>query len=83
MLRHLGMAWDLRWRTCQDNSTIFCLQKQNVSFEPMIPSIEQVFSASQSCNCMAAALFFFNSCWVKYSLELWKSLISQSDYVFS
>nr|KYP35766.1 Serine/threonine-protein kinase ATM [Cajanus cajan] len=42
MLYHLGMAWDLRWRTCQDNSTKFCLLKQNVSPEPVIPSIDQL-----------------------------------------
>ncbi|KAK7350621.1 hypothetical protein VNO77_09440 [Canavalia gladiata] len=42
MLYHLGMAWDLRWRTCQDNSANFCLLKQNVSLEPVIPSIEQL-----------------------------------------
>ncbi|KAL2340901.1 hypothetical protein Fmac_008841 [Flemingia macrophylla] len=42
MLYHLGMAWDLRWRTCPDNSTKFCLLKQNVSPEPVIPSIQQL-----------------------------------------
>ncbi|RDY13102.1 Serine/threonine-protein kinase ATM, partial [Mucuna pruriens] len=42
MLYHLGMAWDLRWRTSQDNSTKFCLLKRNVSPEPVIPSIEQL-----------------------------------------
>ncbi|XP_045816356.1 serine/threonine-protein kinase ATM isoform X4 [Trifolium pratense] len=43
MLYHLGMAWDLRWRTCQDDSRKFSLQKRNVSLEAVIPSIEQVF----------------------------------------
>ncbi|KAK2442878.1 serine/threonine-protein kinase ATM [Trifolium repens] len=42
MLYHLGMAWDLRWRTCQDDSRKFSLQKQNVSLESVIPSIEQL-----------------------------------------
>ncbi|XP_019416969.1 PREDICTED: serine/threonine-protein kinase ATM isoform X2 [Lupinus angustifolius] len=42
MLHHLGMAWDLRWRTFEDHNTKFCLQKQNVSLEPVIPSIEQL-----------------------------------------
>ncbi|KAK7354055.1 hypothetical protein VNO80_19511 [Phaseolus coccineus] len=42
MLYHLGMAWDLRWRTCQDNSTKFCMLKPNDSSEPVIPSIEQL-----------------------------------------
>jgi len=47
MLYHLGMAWDLRWRTCQDNSK-FGLLKPNDSSEPVIPSIEQVSSVPQS-----------------------------------
>lgn len=47
MIYHLGMAWDLRWRTCQDNGTKFCLLKQNVSPEPLIPSVEQVFSVPE------------------------------------
>ncbi|XP_027337565.1 serine/threonine-protein kinase ATM [Abrus precatorius] len=42
MLYHLGMAWDLRWRTCQASSTKFCLLKQNVSIEPVVSSIEQL-----------------------------------------
>ncbi|XP_068483746.1 serine/threonine-protein kinase ATM isoform X2 [Phaseolus vulgaris] len=42
MLYHLGMAWDLRWTTCQDNSTKFCMLKPNNSSEPVIPSIEQL-----------------------------------------
>jgi len=48
MLYHLGMAWDLRWTTCQDNSTKFCMLKPNNSSEPVIPSIEQVSSVPQS-----------------------------------
>lgn len=47
MLYHLGMAWDLRWRTCQDDIRKFSLQKRNVSLEPMIPSSEQVFFVSE------------------------------------
>ncbi|PNX63374.1 serine/threonine-protein kinase ATM-like protein [Trifolium pratense] len=43
MLYHLGMAWDLRWRTCQDDSRKFSLQKRNVSLEAVIPSIEQTW----------------------------------------
>ncbi|QHO17058.1 hypothetical protein HN873_033624 [Arachis hypogaea] len=39
MLHHIGMAWDLRW---QDNSTMISIQKQNVTFEPVIPSIEKL-----------------------------------------
>ncbi|KAH1111940.1 hypothetical protein GYH30_010343 [Glycine max] len=42
MLYHVGMAWDLRWRTCHNNSTEFCLLKPTVSPEPVIPSIEQM-----------------------------------------
>ncbi|KAK7281904.1 hypothetical protein RIF29_10269 [Crotalaria pallida] len=42
MLYHLGMAWDLRWRAGEDHSTMLCPQKQNVSLEPVIPSIEQL-----------------------------------------
>ncbi|XP_027942226.1 serine/threonine-protein kinase ATM [Vigna unguiculata] len=42
MLYHLGMAWDLRWRTSEDNTTKFFLLKPNNSSEPMIPSIEQL-----------------------------------------
>nr|XP_012571741.1 serine/threonine-protein kinase ATM isoform X3 [Cicer arietinum] len=42
MLYHLGMAWDLRWRTCQNDSIKFSLQKRNVSLEPVILSIEQL-----------------------------------------
>ncbi|XP_052731781.1 serine/threonine-protein kinase ATM isoform X2 [Vigna angularis] len=41
MLYHLDMAWVLRWRTCEDNSTKFFLLKPNNSSEPVIPSIEQ------------------------------------------
>ncbi|XP_050879903.1 serine/threonine-protein kinase ATM isoform X2 [Lathyrus oleraceus] len=42
MLYHLGMAWDLRWRICQDDSRKFSVQKRNVSLELVIPSIEQL-----------------------------------------
>ncbi|XP_052731785.1 serine/threonine-protein kinase ATM isoform X6 [Vigna angularis] len=42
MLYHLDMAWVLRWRTCEDNSTKFFLLKPNNSSEPVIPSIEQL-----------------------------------------
>jgi len=48
MLYHLGMAWDLRWRTSEDNTTKFFLLKPNNSSEPMIPSIEQVYSVPLS-----------------------------------
>ncbi|KAI9087642.1 hypothetical protein K1719_030512 [Acacia pycnantha] len=42
MLYHLGMAWDLRWRSSQHKSSKLCLEKQNVSPEPVIPTIEQL-----------------------------------------
>ncbi|KAK7317181.1 hypothetical protein RJT34_01188 [Clitoria ternatea] len=42
MLYHVGMAWDLRWRTTHDNCTKFYLPNQNVSREPVIPSVEQL-----------------------------------------
>lgn len=45
MLYHLGMAWDLRWSASQHKSSKFCLEEQNVSLEPVIPSTEQVFRA--------------------------------------
>ncbi|CAJ1975137.1 unnamed protein product [Sphenostylis stenocarpa] len=52
MLYHLGMAWDLRWRTCQDNSTKFSLQKPNFSSEPLTPSIEQGGRFSQAASAL-------------------------------
>lgn len=48
MLYHLDMAWDLRWRSCEDNTTKFFLPKPNNSSGPVIPSIEQVYSVPLS-----------------------------------
>ncbi|XP_057442948.1 serine/threonine-protein kinase ATM [Lotus japonicus] len=42
MLHHLGMAWNLRWRTGKDKNIKFSLQKRNVSLETVIPSFEQL-----------------------------------------
>jgi len=66
MLYHVGMAWDLRWRTCHNNSTEFCLLKPTVSPEPVIPSIEQVFSVPEP---FMAEPFFFSLCKIYYRIQ--------------
>jgi hypothetical protein len=69
MLYHLGMAWDLRWRTCQDDSRKFSLQKRNVSLESVIPSIEQVFFCIWAFH--GKRIFIFSLHKVYYKIRHW------------
>ncbi|KAJ7956242.1 Serine/threonine-protein kinase ATM [Quillaja saponaria] len=49
---HLGVAWDLRWRSSQWERVQCYLEKQNVFSEPIIPSMEQLSWLNTDWSCI-------------------------------